>query len=410
MKKFVAWAKALPIAPLSLTFLGATLWPEMELLVPSLPYMKEHFQVSEGQIQQVLSINFIGFILGVLIMGPLCDSLGRKKISIYGALVFLLASATAAIIDNFSVLMTMRFIQGIVVTAPIIGGSTMLLEMTSGHRQIFWMSISSSVITLCMAGAPLIGASINKSFGYQGNLWAIFIAALLGILPVIFWVKETLAPQNKSAFNIRSMAQSYCSLLANKRFMIMAIAISGMPAAYWVYTGVSSLYLVDFLKVDAELFGNYQGPIVGTFALLSIFISPIHRKLGLKMCLTLGFVLMFFGASTLLYLAILGVDNALYTTMFMMLFVGGMVPANALLFPKALGLLPSKLQGSGQSLMQAIRLLIASLGTMSMGIFYHGPFLPVAIILFVLFVASWALLFSQRRNLKGEAAIYASGH
>ncbi|HXW60751.1 MAG TPA: hypothetical protein VEK06_04340, partial [Myxococcota bacterium] len=203
----------------------------------------------------------------------------------------------------------------------------------------------------------------------------------------------------------------YHALFKNVKFMGMILVIAGLPAAYWVYTGVSSLYLVDYLKLDPELFGSYQGPIVGTFALFSIAIPALHRRFGLKTCLKLGFISMLIGASALLGLAIAGRESALLTTVFMMFFVGGMVPVNSLLFPSALNMLPVALQGSAQSLIQALRLLIASIGTLSLGIFYHGPFLPVALILMVMFVLCSVLLFGLRHRLSesGHQA-HVAGH
>jgi len=411
MKRFILSLRRLPVAPLCLTFLGATLWPEMELLVPSLPAMKLHFGVSEGQIQQLLSINFIGFICGVIFAGPLCDSWGRKKMCVAGSLVFLLASVGAALSDNFALLMSMRFLQGLAVTAPIIGGGGMLLEITKGPGQIFWMSVSSAAITLRMAGAPLIGAWINAHFGFRGNLWAIFISALVGIIPIIFLVEETLAVKQRSIFNIKAIAKSYGALLKNGRFMALTTVMSGLPAAYWVYTGVSSLYLVDYLGLEPALFGSYQGPIVGTFALLSIVISQIHRRVGLKTCLITGFILMLIGAGALLGLAISGIENAILTTLFMMFFVGGMVPINSLLYPSALNALPPELLGSAQSLIQAMRLVIASIGTGILGIVYQGPFLPVALIIAVMFFLCWLLLWSQRSNLNSTTqGTFVAGH
>jgi MFS family permease len=144
MQHFLLWARRLPLAPLALTLLGASLWPEMELLVPSLPAMKNHFGVSEGEIQQLLSTNFIGFLCGIFLAGPLCDSLGRKRVCIWGALLFLLASLGAALSGDFFGLMLARFLQGLTVTAPIIAGSALLMELSSGRGQIYWMSMSSA--------------------------------------------------------------------------------------------------------------------------------------------------------------------------------------------------------------------------------------------------------------------------
>lgn len=399
------------LTPLCLTFLGATLWPEMELLVPSLPAMRAYFGVSEGEIQQLLSINFIGFICGVLLVGPLCDALGRKRMCVGGAMLFLLASVFAALSDHFSVLMAMRFLQGLTVTAPIIAGAAMLMESTKGHHQIFWMAISSACITLCMAGAPLVGAWINDCFGFRGNLWAIFGAASLGIIPVMFLVGETLPRDKRSAFNLRAIFHGYGALLRNRRFMGMITVIAGLPAAYWVYTGVSSLYLVDYLKLDPTLFGSYQAPIVGTFAMLSIGISQIHRRVSLRVLLIAGAVLMFMGSSVLLGLAVCKIESAVLTTVFMMLFVGGMVPVNSLLFPSALNMLPIEQQGSAQSMIQAMRMVIASIGTIILGFVYEGPFLPVAIILAVMFVLCTLLLWSLRHRLEtAPSSTIIAGH
>lgn len=400
-----------PIVPLSLLFLGAALWPELELLVPSLPGLKVFFGVSEGQIQQLLSANFIGFLGGVLFAGPLCDSFGRRAISLGGMLIFLIASALAPMVTSFEALLAIRFLQGIAVTGPIIGGSTLLVELTLGHKQIFWMSISNASITLCMAMAPIIGAFINESFGYSGNLWAIFVLAFVGILPFMFFVPESLAKENRASFRMSEIVRNYGLLLKNARFLGMSLAISGLASAYWIYTGVSSLYLIDHLKLDPALFGLYQGPIVGTFAAFSIGINWIHKKLGLSLCLWAGFFAMLIGAVPLVFLASIGQESALMTTICMMFFVGGMVPACSLLFASALNQLPANLQGCGQSFIQALRLLMASIGTVILGVTYSGPFLPVSLIMFFMFIASSVLLYKMRfLIIENKGDLIIAGH
>jgi len=399
------------VAPLSLLVLGASLWPELELLVPSLPGLKVFFGVSEGQIQQLLSANFIGFLGGVLFAGPLCDSLGRRSVSLGGMLIFLLASCCAPLANSFEALLIIRFFQGVAVTGPIIGGSTLLLELTFGQKQIFWMSMSNASITLCMALAPIVGAFINDGFGFNGNLWAIFIIALIGIIPFVFFVPESLPQEGRASFHLREIIKNYMLLLRNIRFLGLSLAISGFASAYWIYTGVSSLYLIDHLKMDPGLFGLYQGPIVGTFAIFSIAINWIHKKVGLNSCLWAGFFFMLLGMLPLVFMALIGQENALMTTIFMMFFVGGMVPACSLLFASALNQLPAHLQGSGQSFIQALRLFIASIGTIILGATYSGPFLPVALIMFFLFLAGSILLYKMRYLLSEEQGnLVMAGH
>lgn len=400
-----------PLVEIALILLGIVLWPEMELLVPSLPNMMEHFLVSKGEIQQVLSSNFLGFILGVIFAGPLCDSLGRRKTTIIGMILFLLASIWVSISYSLEEMMIARFLQGFFVTAPIIGGSIMLLENTKGQAQIFWMSISSASVTFAMASAPLIGAMLNTSYGFRGNLWAIVFISSLGFLPFLFWTKETLPKEKAIKFKAKNILINYFLILKNYAFMRLAIAVSALPAAYWIYTGVSSLYLINYLGLDENLFGLYQAPITATFAILSLSISFINKRLGKKISLQIGYLLMLIGCLGLFFTSILSLESILGTTIFMMFFVGGMTPANSLLFPDALNKLPIELQGSGQAMIQMLRLLLACMGTASLGLLYQGSFLPISIILLLLFLLSSFLIYLARNNLDEKTSLtFTLGH
>ena len=65
---------------------------EAEIYVPAFPDMIKYFAVSENQIQLVLSINFAGLCISGIVVGPLADAYGRRKILIIGLLLFTLTS------------------------------------------------------------------------------------------------------------------------------------------------------------------------------------------------------------------------------------------------------------------------------------------------------------------------------
>lgn len=405
--------RVLSFTPICLILLASCLWPEMELLVPSLPTMKAVFQVNDGEIQQLLTANFLGFLCGVLLTGGLCDSWGRKKTIVWGLVLYLFASLAAVFVDSFSWLMLLRFIQGLAVTAPIVAGTAMLMDVTAGPSQITWMAISSATVTICMAGAPLLGAWINVNFGYKGNLLAIFIMGLIGGAPVLL-LSETLAPEKRKRFNLQSLMHGYGQVIRHQTFMMMVLPICVFAAAYWVYTGVSALYMVDYLKMDPALFGTYQGPIVGAFSVCSLGMSIFHTKWGARRSLWIGFFSMLIANIGLVMFALLGIESALFTTIAMMLYVAGMVPSNSILFPIAINQLPADQQGSGQSIVQGLRLVFASLGTGLLGLIYTGPFTPVAFLLLTAFCIGTYFIWKTRHRFAPELArqqhIMPSGH
>lgn len=391
----------IPYAQLSLLVLGMALWSEMELLVPSLPAMRSYFAVSEGQIQQVLSANFIGFLLGVFLAGPLCDGFGRRSTTLWGMAMFLLASTLVSIADGLPMMIFARLLQGFFVTAPIIGGITMLFEVTKRDEQVLWMSISSTSITCAIASAPIIGTIINEGFGFRGNLWSIVVAGLIAIVPVYAMVPETLDKEKRTKIDLKNVLNNYWKILTDSEFMNLAAAVSAPVAGYWVYAGASSLYLIDYVGISSGWFGVYQGAITGTFALVSLSFSFLHKRFGSRMCIWAGFYSMLFAIISLLGMALLDIRSAITTSVLMMAFSAGVVPTNNLLFPMAIQHLPQNLQGSGQSIIQSLRLLLSAIGTVFLGLAYKGPFLPIAIFLLLMFIVSSVLIWRSRADLTG---------
>lgn len=413
MQKFALFCERYGIAliPICLILLACGLWPEMELLVPSLPDMKRAFDVQDSQIQQLLTGNFVGFLIGVLLAGPLCDSLGRKFVLCVGSFAYLLSSMVSVLTTDFSFLMVIRFLQGFSMTGPVIAGGVLMMESTSGTRQVFWMSLANSIITFCMALAPIVGSWINIEFGYKGNLWSILILGLVGIIPALLFVPESFPKEKRKPFELSCLVKGYFILLKDWRFMCLAIPMCALAAAYWIYVGVSALYMVDYLGIPASMFGRYQGPIVGFFSVVSLGSSKLLQRFGLMHCVRMGVSSMLLGSIFLLLMSVFALDHALYTTLFMMLFVGGMAPICSLLFPYSMAHLPAHLQGNAQALIQAIRLFFASIGTFVLGFIYSGPLLPVALILFLVLLISCFFLWRGKEFMTeelGSGAVLAS--
>ncbi len=406
MQQFVLYChkRGIALIPLCLIILACGLWTEMEILVPSLPDMKHFFGLSDAQIQQLLTANFLGFFLGVLVSGPLCDSIGRKPMVVWGGALYLLSCGVCALAGDFSVLLAARFVQGIAMTGPSLAGGVLLFEHTSGERQIFWMALANSMVTCAMAASPIVGSWINGTWGFHGNLWCILLVGALGIIPAVLWVPETLGEENRKSLQLAELASGYWSLSTDRRYMLMTLPICALAASYYIYVGISSLYMVEHLGIEPSLFARYQGPIVGCFSLVSLGASRLLKSFGLVRSLVLSFVVMMLGCLPLLALSVLGEESALATTLCMMLIVGGMAPICALLYPYALNHLDQDLQGKAQALLQAFRLLLASCGTVLLGLVYTGPFLPVAILLLFSILFSCACIW-RGRSLVAKAGV-----
>ena len=74
------------------TIMYVMLCAETDIYVPTFPEMIQYFGVHENQIQLILSINFAGLCLAGLVVGPLSDSYGRRKVLLISLLLFVISS------------------------------------------------------------------------------------------------------------------------------------------------------------------------------------------------------------------------------------------------------------------------------------------------------------------------------
>ena len=82
---------------LALALLSATAPFATDMYLPTLPAVGAEFGAPDSVVQLTLSGFFVGMALGQLMVGPISDVIGRRRLLIAGAIVALLASAIAAL-------------------------------------------------------------------------------------------------------------------------------------------------------------------------------------------------------------------------------------------------------------------------------------------------------------------------
>ena len=112
-----------------LTLCWVTALMETDIYVPCFPDMVTYFDITEAQVQNVVSFNFLGFCLACLVYGPLSDSWGRKKILLFGNLMFAIAGIGCVVTDSFTTLCAWRFIQGLGAATVFSVGAAAFFDM-----------------------------------------------------------------------------------------------------------------------------------------------------------------------------------------------------------------------------------------------------------------------------------------
>ncbi|GEP52593.1 MFS transporter [Flavobacterium noncentrifugens] len=163
-----------------------------------LPSLQEKLHATSAELFWVLNSYLLILASLVLVGGTLGDSHGRKKIFMYGILIFIIGSVLCGLSPNVSFLIIFRAIQGIGGALMIPGSLSLISSSINEDERGKAIGTWSSITTMVSVSGPILG-------GFLGDhgLWRyiFFINVPIGIAALlILWkkVSETELAEQRS--------------------------------------------------------------------------------------------------------------------------------------------------------------------------------------------------------------------
>src|SRR5208283_983827 len=165
------------------TTLSSFLTPFMGSAVNvALPFMAKELSMTALSVSWVASSFILAAAITLVPLGRLADIYGRKKIFLYGAIIFTAASLLCAWSPTQTFLIAVRVIQGIGGTMIFSTGTAMLISAyPSGERgKILGINIAAVYIGLTIG--PFIGGLLTEHLGWR---YIFLFTAILGIIIIL---------------------------------------------------------------------------------------------------------------------------------------------------------------------------------------------------------------------------------
>lgn len=342
---------------------------EFDLFVPSFSQIQHHFGVSPFWIEALLSVNFIGYCISLLVVGHYADRYGRRPMILGGLFCFIVGSVFCLLGLGFSWLLFGRFLQGVGVAAPSILSFLIIADRYAMDRQQFLLAMLNGVMNVAVGVAPVLGSTIALYFDWQGNFFALLGLGMFTTLMVMAFIpKEVRRLQPEIGW-----WGGYKSVCQSKPFLFYMLFFAAMYVPWWLFVGVAPLLFVKNLHVSLRAFGMYQGVVALAFGVGSILFGFVvnHRSRKLWLTITLWiFVLSFFLMAWVTWWQ--NTNPAMITLAMLVITVGEVIPS-VIVYPLCLILMPDA-KAKVTALMFIARLTIASVSLQLLGYFYDGTF------------------------------------
>jgi AAHS family 4-hydroxybenzoate transporter-like MFS transporter len=335
------------------------------------PVLAREWGLGKGALGPVFSAGLFGLMIGALILGPLADRVGRRKIIIFSTLTFGLGALVTAFVQDVNTLFAIRFLTGLGLGGAMPNAIALTSEFSPRRRRATMVMIMFVGFSIGAALGGLLAAALIPQFGWRsvfvvGGVAPLLLAPILALrLPESVRFLAFDGRADARVARLLGLIGPKAAFARATRFVVGEPELAGMPVKHlfrggrtlatlllWIVFFMSLLdiyFLSNWLPTvlndlgasvsEAAAIGSMLqvGGVVGTFALGSIIDRFSFRALAL-----VYFVAVFaVGAIGQLGHSVTFVTMAIFAAGFCI--VGGQIAANAL----AAGFYPTSVRATG---------------------------------------------------------------
>lgn len=231
---------------MAMTLLGV--FP-LDVLLPSFPALADHFQTSPADIALSVSLFAVGISLSQLMIGPLSDSIGRKRLLLVGMAISVAGAIGCLLATDFTGFLLFRVIQAIGCGSFVLS-QALVQDLFQGQERdrlrILLVTVSGVFITV----SPLLGSMLQKTLDWPGSFY-LFIG-----LAIVVFLKTWHLPEGQRAKveSRQGIFRAYRKVYTNAEFNCYWLIAAITFACHFSFIVVSPLIFMDQLHMSAYQF------------------------------------------------------------------------------------------------------------------------------------------------------------
>lgn len=301
----------------------------MNIFLPSLPQMAAYFGVPYGVMQQSVAL-YLGLSAALqIVIGPISDRFGRRRVLIWSMVIFLAATVGTIFAPTATIFLIFRMVQAVIAAGMVLSRAVVrdMVADSEAASMIGYVTMGMSIVPMI---GPVIGGVLDEAFGWHANFILLLVLGLAVLALVWADLGETATLRRVS---LADQIRTYPTLFASRRFWGYTMSAAFASGCFFAYLGGAPY-------VGTEVFGLSSVEVGGLFALTAIgyaggnFLAGRYSvRFGMNRMVLFGALVTTFGLLLLTLLTLAGLSGPVVffsLTVFMGLGNGiGLPSANA---------------------------------------------------------------------------------
>lgn len=373
----------------SLTALGPL---TIDLYLPAFPAIAGDLTAAESAVQLTLTGTLLGFAIGQLILGPLSDSLGRRRPLIAATAVHVVASVLCALAPNIAMLGGFRVLQGMAAAAGAVVSMAVVRDLYTGLPAVRLLSRLMLVTGVAPVLAPSLGGQVLQFTDWRGVFWVLAVLGLGLVMVVVFGLEETLPPHRRRSGGVASTVRTYGSILRGRTFVGLMLTSGLMMAALFAYIAGSSFVFQDVYGLSEQAYGVMFGVNSAGLVLATQLNARLVRRVKAQWILSGALIAATTASAVMLVFALTGTFGMLgiAVPLFVLLTTVGFTMPNTPVLALAEH---GSSAGTAAALLGAMNFAIGAVTAPVVGAFGGGSAVPMAAMMVAMSLAAVGAMF-----------------
>jgi DHA1 family bicyclomycin/chloramphenicol resistance-like MFS transporter len=248
------------------------------MYLPSLPAMAAGFRAPATAVELTLTGCVVGLGLGQLIVGPLSDTLGRRRPLLAGMVLYTVFSAACAMAPSVYLLVLFRVLQALGGAAGIVIARAVVRDLFSGRELGRFFSLLMLVIGVAPIVAPLLGGQLIRFTSWRGVFVVLTLVGAMLLIATALGLPETLPEQRRASSSLIATMRTYARLIGDRPFLGTVLAGALGFGALFAYISGSSFVLQNVYGLSAQQFSV----AFGANALGIVLLSQLNGRVLLE--------------------------------------------------------------------------------------------------------------------------------
>ncbi len=258
------------------------------IYVPSIPDIARELAVPVGLVQLTMTVFLASYGIAMLVIGPLSDRFGRRRVMLTGILLCLVASLVCAAAPGILTLIVGRAFQAFGGCAGVVIARAMVRDLFDREQVARAMAIVASAVTIVPIAGPVLGGYVHVWLGWRANFVIVALGGLALFAIVALRMPETNLNLQNQASLFRGLVSSFATLLRARRFLAYALVTGCGGAAYYAFAAAAPVVFIEQFHVSPDVYGIYAASASGGFMFGSVASSRFSVRLGADWFIRLG--------------------------------------------------------------------------------------------------------------------------